>query len=109
MAPVRAHRGRHRVQLSRRRVVVERRSRHHLRRSRGVEALGRIDGHGGGDTGIMRSFVAAIRGEAPPRSSARESLESHLLAFASEDSRLAHTVVDMPTYRQQLRDSVSQK
>jgi hypothetical protein len=71
-----------------------------------IEVDGR-DGHGGGDTGIMRGFVAAIRGEAPPRSSARESLESHLLAFASEDSRLAHSVVDMPTYRQQLRDSVS--
>jgi predicted dehydrogenase len=73
-----------------------------------IEVDGR-DGHGGGDTGIMRGFVAAIRGEAPPRSSARESLESHLLAFASEDSRLVHNVVDMPTYRQQLRDSVSQK
>jgi hypothetical protein len=30
---------------------------------------------------------------------ARESLESHLLAFAAEESRLTRSVIDMAAYR----------
>ena len=56
-------------------------------------------GHGGGDFGIMRSFVSAVRGDAPPLTSGRESLESHLMAFAAEESRLNHTVIDMADFR----------
>ncbi|MEQ8671875.1 MAG: Gfo/Idh/MocA family oxidoreductase [Aggregatilineales bacterium] len=57
-------------------------------------------GHGGGDTGLMRGFVNALRG-IPDDSltTARESLESHLLAFAAEEARLKHTVIDMTAYR----------
>jgi hypothetical protein len=57
-------------------------------------------GHGGGDWGLMRSFVNAVRG-IPDDSltSARESLESHLLAFAAEESRLQHSVITMADYR----------
>ncbi|QPC84065.1 Gfo/Idh/MocA family oxidoreductase [Phototrophicus methaneseepsis] len=57
-------------------------------------------GHGGGDMGIVQSFVNALRGE-PDESitTARESLESHLLAFAAEESRLNHTTIHMPTFR----------
>jgi len=58
-------------------------------------------GHGGGDFGIMRSFVAAVRGDSAPLTSGRESLESHLMAFAAEESRLNNTVVDMEDYRAQ--------
>lgn len=56
-------------------------------------------GHGGGDFGIMRSFVRAVRGEQQPLTTGRESLESHLMAFAAEESRLNGTVVDMAEYR----------
>ena len=56
-------------------------------------------GHGGGDSGIMESFVKAVRGEEPPLTSARESLESHLLAFAAEESRQTDSVIDMEVYR----------
>jgi predicted dehydrogenase len=60
-------------------------------------------GHGGGDFGIMRSFVQALRGEQPPLTSARESLESHLLAFAAEESRLGGGAsVDMADFRQRV-------
>ena len=57
-------------------------------------------GHGGGDYGIVRSFLNAVNG-IPDDSvtTARESLESHLMAFAAEESRLTHTVVDMADYR----------
>ena len=56
-------------------------------------------GHGGGDHGLMADFVRVLRGEIPPLTSARVSLESHLLAFAAEEARLNHTVVDMPEFR----------
>jgi predicted dehydrogenase len=57
-------------------------------------------GHGGGDYGIVRSFLNSIKGE-PDASvtTARESLESHLLAFAAEESRLERVVIDMEEYR----------
>jgi predicted dehydrogenase len=58
-------------------------------------------GHGGGDWGVVRSFVQAIRGEVTPLTSARASLESHLMAFAAEASRLAGDVVDMDGFRSQ--------
>ena len=58
-------------------------------------------GHGGGDHGIMADFIRAIRGEISPLTSARTSLESHLLAFAAEEARIRGVVVDMPAYRTQ--------
>ncbi|MCB2210170.1 Gfo/Idh/MocA family oxidoreductase [bacterium] len=59
-------------------------------------------GHGGGDAGLMRHFVQAIRGEAPPLTSARDSLESHLMAFAAEDARLAEKTIDMRLFEKDL-------
>ena len=60
-------------------------------------------GHGGGDYGIVRSFINTIQGR-PDESvtTARESLESHLLAFAAEESRLKKTVINMNEYRARL-------
>ena len=60
-------------------------------------------GHGGGDEGIMRAFVCALRqGKSEPLTSARASLESHLLAFAAEKARVAGTIVDVDAYRRQV-------
>ena len=56
-------------------------------------------GHGGGDFGIMADFLAVLRGEKEPLTTARESLESHLLAFAAEEARLNHTIIDMDDFR----------
>ena len=64
-------------------------------------------GHGGGDFGVVASFVRAMRGEegglgsAEVLTSARASLESHLMAFAAEQARLEGTIVEMGTFRQQ--------
>ena len=56
--------------------------------------------HGGGDEGIMTAFVRAVRApSAAALTSARESLESHLTAFAAEQARVEGTIVDMSTYR----------
>jgi predicted dehydrogenase len=50
-------------------------------------------GHGGGDFGVVGAFVDAVAaGDATLiRSGARESLESHLMAFAAERSRTTGT------------------
>jgi predicted dehydrogenase len=60
-------------------------------------------GHGGGDFGIVRSFINAVQGKPDDSvTTARESLESHLLAFAAEESRLNHSVIYMPDYRKRV-------
>jgi predicted dehydrogenase len=57
---------------------------------------GLIDsGHGGGDFGLMRDFVAAVRENDPSRISSgpEVSLESHLIVFAAERARRTGSVV----------------
>ena len=55
-------------------------------------------GHGGGDAGLTRAFVAAVQNNA--RADPAQYLESHLLAFALEDSRLhGGRVVDLAEFR----------
>ena len=51
-------------------------------------------GHMGGDFGIMRDFVTAVRKDdfSQISSSAETSLASHLMAFAAERSRLNNTI-----------------
>jgi predicted dehydrogenase len=48
------------------------------------------DGHDGGDFGVIGAFVDAVSAgdSSLVRSGPRESLESHLMAFAAEQSRL---------------------
>jgi predicted dehydrogenase len=58
-----------------------------------------MGGHGGGDWRLMQSFIAAIRGESEPLTTARASLESHLLGFAAEEARKTYRVVDMGEFR----------
>jgi predicted dehydrogenase len=66
-------------------------------------------GHGGGDDGLMTAFLQTMRGEKNGlRTSARESLESHLMAFAAEESRLnGGQVVDMEVYRARIEAEVA--
>jgi predicted dehydrogenase len=58
-----------------------------------------VQGHGGGDEGIMADFLRVLQREIAPLTTARVSLESHLLAFAAEEARLSGQVVDMAAYR----------
>ena len=58
-------------------------------------------GHGGGDWGLMEAFVDAIRGRRDPETSARNSLESHLIGYAAEHARVTGTVVEMDEFRRQ--------
>jgi predicted dehydrogenase len=58
-------------------------------------------GHGGGDFGLMAAFVRALQAndENAALTTARTSLESHLMAFAAEEARLGEKVVRMDDYR----------
>jgi predicted dehydrogenase len=57
-------------------------------------------GHGGGDAGLMQAFLWLLRtGDAGANlTSARVSAESHLLAFAAEESRLSGRTVEFREY-----------
>jgi predicted dehydrogenase len=63
-------------------------------------------GHGGGDFGVVGAFVRALRGEVESLTPAREALESHLLAFAAEESRVTSTVIDMDDFRRRAEHTV---
>lgn len=58
-------------------------------------------GHGGGDAGIMRDFVQNVRDRQSSYNSARESLESHYMAFAAEQSRREQTKINMAYFRKE--------
>lgn len=54
------------------------------------------DGHGGGDMGLIASFVRMERGEeSAVKSSIRDAIQSHLICIAAEESRRIHTVVEI--------------
>ncbi|KPV58018.1 oxidoreductase [Paenibacillus sp. A3] len=55
-----------------------------------IEIPPQVSGHGGGDSGIVRSFLREVRSNAGGESltSASASVRSHLMAFAAEESRL---------------------
>lgn len=56
-------------------------------------------GHGGGDQGLLEDFVAVLRGEhAEAATEGSESLISHLLAFAAEESRHRGSVVSVADF-----------
>jgi len=56
-----------------------------------------LGGHGGGDEGLMDSFVSAVAtgDQSLILSGPDESLESHRMVFAAERARLEHRVVDL--------------
>ncbi|MBQ2955145.1 MAG: Gfo/Idh/MocA family oxidoreductase [Clostridia bacterium] len=60
-------------------------------------------GHGGGDSGIVRSFVQLVAGEYEGKSitDIDTSIESHLIAFAAEEARLTGKTIDIREYKKQ--------
>jgi predicted dehydrogenase len=56
-------------------------------------------GHGGGDFGIMQDFVSTMKMEKRPQTRGRESFESHLMAFAAEESRHHRKMINMSEFR----------
>jgi predicted dehydrogenase len=61
-------------------------------------------GHGGGDAALVQAFVRSLQDpQAVALTSARASLESHLLAFAAERARQEGRVITPEVFRDQLR------
>ena len=56
-----------------------------------------LSGHGGGDGGLMDSFVAALETGDPStiRSGVDDTLESHLMCFKAEESRRSGCVCNV--------------
>ncbi|MBC7261325.1 MAG: Gfo/Idh/MocA family oxidoreductase [Chloroflexi bacterium] len=65
-------------------------------------------GHAGADAKLMAAFVRAVRDPSYALTTARESLESHLMAFAAEEARVNGTVVSMDDFRQRA-ESIQQR
>jgi predicted dehydrogenase len=62
--------------------------------------------HGGGDLGVLMAFAQAVRDAgAGALTSARNSLESHLLASAAERARVTGAAIDMAAYREEVEHS----
>ncbi|KZT55423.1 NAD(P)-binding protein [Calocera cornea HHB12733] len=65
-------------------------------------------GHGGGDWGLMGSFVKAVResDQTVLGTTVDEILKSHLTVFAAEKARREGTVVDVEEYERQVREGM---
>lgn len=63
-------------------------------------------GHSGGDMGIVESTINAIRGTGIDNSSAKVSVQSHMMAFAAEKSRNEGKTIDMREYINSLSKGV---
>lgn len=64
-------------------------------------------GHGGGDGALFAAFVQALaRSEPSVLASARNSLESHVLAFAAEQARTTGNTINMDQFKSDLEQSV---
>ena len=51
--------------------------------------------HGGGDARLFTSFLAAVRGDAAPATTAAESLQSHRMAFAADRAQRESRVIEL--------------
>jgi predicted dehydrogenase len=62
-------------------------------------------GHGGGDAGLIRDFVRLVRegGALSGLTSADKSVQSHLMAFAAEQSRVQGRVVELREFAEAVR------
>jgi predicted dehydrogenase len=60
--------------------------------------------HGGGDVGLMEGFLSQMQTQSnSSRSSIGQSVESHIMAYAAEQSRIAGKVIDIDDLKEQLR------
>lgn len=63
-----------------------------------------IGGHGGGDTGLMNDFIDLCLGRKnDSKTNPRTSLESHIMAFAAEKSRIEGKVININDFINSLR------
>ena len=62
-------------------------------------------GHGGVDTGFIINFMETYLNNKPFDSTLAMSIESHVMAFAAEESRLQNgKMIDVAKYHQSIKD-----
>ena len=62
-------------------------------------------GHGGGDNALIDAFLESLQSKmSQPLTNAHDSLESHLMAFAANESRLQGIVIDMAIFRNSIQN-----
>ena len=69
---------------------------HRTGRVRSEKVPTAFDGHGGGERPLFRDFLRAIETGGQPSVSARDSVESHRIAFAAMESARTGSVVELP-------------
>ena len=64
-------------------------------------------GHGGGDEQLMAAFIESIQqgNQTTARTTAKQALESHLMAFAADQARLETKIIFMENYRNESKFS----
>jgi len=64
----------------------------------------KVDGfHGGGDSLLMEDFIANLEDNgADSKTAIERSIESHIMAYAAEESRVTGTVVDIDEFKKKL-------
>lgn len=63
-------------------------------------------GHSGGDEGIMEEFVAILKGERENTNTIAQSVHSHVMAFAAEESRLTGKTIEIAEFERKLRSDL---
>ncbi|KII94675.1 hypothetical protein PLICRDRAFT_97754 [Plicaturopsis crispa FD-325 SS-3] len=68
-------------------------------------------GHGGGDLGLIRTFVEAVRSGRQDvlGTDVSEVLKSHMTVFAAEHSRRTGTVVDCAAFEKEARERINSR
>ncbi len=66
-------------------------------------------GHGGGDLGLIQSFIEAVRTRRQELlgTDVTDVLRSHLTVFAAETSRLEGRVIDCVAFEKEAREKVA--
>lgn len=69
-----------------------------------IKVYNNASGHGGGDAGIMKDFISLLKGEKGGKTltTLEDSVESHLMAFAAEYSRLNEEKIDLNEFRKNI-------
>jgi len=64
-----------------------------------------VGGHGGGDIGLMKDFLQIMSENSmrpDSRSSINQSIKSHIMAYAAEQSRVSGQIIDIDVLNQEL-------
>ena len=63
-----------------------------------------VGGHGGGDVGLLEDFINVVNSsEKEPRTSVKQSIQSHLMSYACEKSRLEKRRIEIDSFKKEIK------